>query len=298
MRIAVRIGVFAMVALSAAPARADETALDSLVANERAFSAISLAKGMKEAFLTYLAKDGLMFQPRAVNGRKVWEGRPASTATLKWEPALAAVSSSGDFGYSTGPWEYRPPADTAGTPSPPESFLYGQFNSIWMRQKGIGWRVVADIGVNHSDPGRRGVGNGGFTPGPTLRQRTMKSRPVSLPDEDERLSKAMRAVGPREALNALGATDLRVNTEGKWPAVGLEAAQARYDSLGGFFEFITEGSQIARSGDLGYTYGIAPHFRSANAAPADTSVFLHVWRLETGRSWRLALAVINPMTRR
>jgi ketosteroid isomerase-like protein len=288
-----------MVALSSSPSQAAaEAALDSLVATERAFAALSLAKGMREAFLTYLAEGSVVFQPGAVDGRKAWEARPPSAATLKWEAAFAAVSSEGDMGYTTGPWEYRPPADTAGTPAPPESYRYGQFNSVWKKEKNAGWRVLADIGVTHPNPGRRGVGSGEFTAGPTLKVRTMKSGRADIPGEDKRLSKAMRSGGPREALAALGASDLRLNSEGRLPAVGLDAAQARFDSLGGFYEYRTEGSAIARSGDLGYSYGLAEHFLSATGAPADTAVYMHVWRQESGRSWRLALAVINPLTRR
>jgi ketosteroid isomerase-like protein len=298
MRSLALIGAVAMVAMSVPPASAVENALDSLVANERAFAALSVSKGMKHAFLTYLAEDAVLFRPRAVNGRKDWEAKPASTATLLWEPSFAAVSSGGDMGYSTGPWEFHPPADSAGTPAPPEYFLYGQFNSVWKKEKGTGWRVVADIGVTHAKPGRGGVGSGEFTPGPTLRPRTMKSGRANIPELDQKLSKAMRSSGARDALAGHAASDLRFNSEGRLPAIGLDAVQARFDTLGGFYEFRTEGSVLARSGDLGYSYGLAEHFLTANAAAADTGVFLHVWRQEGGRLWRLALAVINPLTRR
>jgi ketosteroid isomerase-like protein len=271
--------------------------LDSLVASERAFAALSVAKGMKEAFLAYLSEEAILFRPRVVNGRKDWESRPASAATLMWEPSFAEVASSGDFGYTTGPWEFHPAPDTAGTPAPPEAYLYGQFNSIWRREKGNKWRVIADIGVTHDKP-THGVGSGEFAVGPTLRIRTMKGGRANLKDEDQRLSKAMRSSGPREALASLGAADLRVNTEGHRPSVGLEAAQARFDSLGGFYEFKTEGVTIAKSEDLGFTYGLAEHHLAPNAAPADTGVFLNVWRLEGSRNWRLALSVINPLNRR
>ena len=70
------------------------------------------------------------------------------------------------------------------------------------------------------------------------------------------------------------------------------------DSLGGIYEYKTEGSKIAKSGDLGFSYGLAEHFLPNSTAPADTGVFLHVWRQEGGRLWRLALAVINPINRR
>lgn len=299
MRGLVRIGVIAMVILSSLPTRATaEGELDSLVAAERAFAARSVAKGMKDAFLAYLAEGSVVFQPTAVDARKLWEMRPPSAASLSWEPSFAAVSSAGDLGYSTGPWEFRPPADSLGTPAPPESYSYGQFNSVWRHDKKTGWRLISDIGVVHPKPSRGGVGSGEFTAGPALKIRTMKSGRADIPGEDERLSKAMRATGPRAALVAHGAVDLRLNTEGRFPAIGLEAAQARFDTLGGFYEYKTEGSAIARSGDLGYSYGLAERFLSANGAPADTSVFMHVWRQEGGRFWRLALAVLNPLTRR
>jgi len=291
-------GILAGVSASIPTRATAGAALDSLVASERAFAARSAAKGMKEAFLAYLAEGAVVFQPGPVDGRKVWEARRASAATLRWEPSFAAVSSGGRFGYTTGPWEFRPPADSLGTPAPPESYLYGQFNSVWKHEKKTGWRVIADIGVTHAKPTRGGVGSGEFAAGPTLKIRTMKPGRADISGEDQRLSKAMRASGPREALAALGTADLRVNSEGRWPAVGLEAAQARFDSLGGFYEYRTEGTAVARSGDLGYSYGLAERFLSANGAPADTSVYLHVWRQEAGRFWRLALAVINPLARR
>lgn len=302
MRGLVRIGVVAMLVLSSLPVfpagAAADAALDSLVASERAFAARSVAKGMKDAFLFYLDEGSVVFQPGPVDARKLWEGRPASSATLMWEPAFGAVSSAGDLGYTTGPWEFRPPADSLGTPAPPESYAYGQFNSVWRHEKKTGWKLIADIGVTHPKPSRGGVGSGEFTAGPSLKIRTMKSGRADIPGEDQRLSKSMRAGGPRAALTELGAQDLRVNSEGRFPAVGLDNAMARFDSLGGFYEYKTEGSVIARSGDLGYSYGTAQHFLSANGAPADTSVYLHVWRQEGGRLWRLALAVINPLTRR
>ncbi len=299
MKRLVRMGVVAMVVLPLSASRAAaDAALDSLVASERAFAAMSSAKGMKEAFLTYLAEDGVVFQPTATNGRKAWEARPASTATLFWEPAFAAVSSAGDLGYTTGPWEFHPPADSTGAPAPPERYLYGHFNSVWRKQRHDGWRVVADIGVSHPRPERGGVGSGEFTAGPTLPIRTMKPGRIDLAELDRKLSKSMRSLGTREALTAQATPDLRLNLEGRMPSLGIEAAQTLLDSLVGFLAYHAQGSGIASSGDLGYTYGWAERFVSANAAPADSNVYLHVWRQEKGRTWILALAVLNPLRSR
>ncbi|MEK7329581.1 MAG: DUF4440 domain-containing protein [Candidatus Eisenbacteria bacterium] len=289
--------IAATAALLPAVARAD-AALDSLVASERAFAAMSVARGMKDAFLNYLAEDAIVFRPTATNGRKAWEARPPSTATLLWEPSFAEVSSAGDLGYTTGPWELHPPADSTGAAAAPERYLYGHFNSVWRKHRGGEWRVVADIGGSHARPERGGVGSGEFAAGPVLPRRSMKSRRVNLAAMDRDLSKAMRSAGAGEAIAAHAAPDVRMNVEGRFPSLGIEAAQARFDSLAGFFEFKAEGSGIASSGDLGYTYGLAERFVSAKAAPADTSVYLHVWRQEDGRTWKLALAVINPLTTR
>jgi ketosteroid isomerase-like protein len=272
-------------------------ALDSLVASERAFAAMSVAKGMKDAFLTFLAEDAVVFRPTATNGRKVWEERPPSTATLLWEPEFAEVSSAGDLGYTTGPWELHPPADSSGVAAPPERYLYGHFNSVWRRHKGSPWRVVVDIGGSHPKPERGGVGSGQFAAGPELPRRSMKSGRVNLPAMDRALSKSMRSAGAGAAIAAHATADVRLNVDGQFPSLGIEACQARIDSLGGFFEFKPEGSGVASSADLGYTYGLAERYLSAKAAPADTSVYLHVWRQEDGHTWTLALAVINPLAK-
>lgn len=299
MKSLVRVGVIAMLALPLVPSRGGaDAALDSMVANERAFAAMSSARNTKEAFLHYLAEDAVVFMPRATNGRKAWEARPVSAAKLLWEPEYAQVSSSGDMGWTTGPWEFHPAPDSAGVAPGPERYAYGHFNSVWRKRDGA-WRVVADIGGSHPKPERGGVGSGEFTPGPQMPIRTMKSGRVSLAKLDEKLSKDMRGMGAIQALASHASADLRLNVDERMPAVGIEAAQTRLDSLTGIFKFDTEGSGLSSAGDLAYTYGLAEHFTSATAnAAADSSVYLHVWRQESGRVWKLVLAVLNPLTRR
>lgn len=296
-----RIGVVAMVVMMvAAPRVRAEAALDSLFAYEKAFAAMASEKGVRTAFLTFMAEEAVMFEPTAVNARKTWQGRPESKAVLLWEPAYAQVSSAGDMGYSTGPWEFRPAPDSSatpdssGTPAAAQNYAYGHFNSVWKKMGDV-WRVVLDIGVTHAKPMRSGVGSGEFEPGLALPRRTMKSGRVKMSSLDEKLSKEMRKSGGGPAFALYAAENVRLNTDGRLPAKGIEQAQARVDSLVGFLEFKSEGSGVASSGDLGYSYGTAVRFPSEKAAPADTSVYLHVWRLEGGAEWRVALAVWNKL---
>ncbi|TMQ70746.1 MAG: hypothetical protein E6K81_11915 [Candidatus Eisenbacteria bacterium] len=302
------IAVLAL-ALSARGAFAD-AALDSLVSSERAFSAMSAAQGMKAAFLEFLGEDAIVFAPTPTNGRQVWQARQPSKATLVWEPEFAEVSSSGDLGYTTGPWELQPPADTtaaaadsagahpdsakAAASTPPK--LYGHFNTVWRKQRHGAWRVAVDIGGQHAKPNGGGVGDVTFEEGSVLPRRTMKGGRVDLRDADRDLSKAMRKAGADAAIATWAATDIRLSTEGQFPAHGIDAVQVRLDSLAGFFEYLPQGTAVAAAGDLGYTYGLAARFTVATAAAADTSVYLNVWR-QDGRDWKLALTVLNPLKR-
>jgi ketosteroid isomerase-like protein len=273
--------------VSSAPA-AD--ALQSLVDAERAFARMSVEHGMKEAFLENLAVDGIVFQPLPVNGRKVWEPRSRPAATLIWEPAFAEVAAAGDLGYTTGPFELRPPADAN------QPILHGHFHSVWRRAPHGPWKVAVDIGGVH-DPIQPGVGSGAFAAGPrhAAAGRGDRSRAASreILAAEIRFSRAAEKTGFAPAFAAVAAHDVRLGRAGDLPALGIVAARAAIAGDGAA-RWTAAGSGASRSGDLGYAYGVRERIHSG-AAP-DTSVFLHVWRREA-RGWKLALAVDNPVRR-
>jgi hypothetical protein len=60
---------------------------------------------------------------------------------LIWEPVFADISSSGDFGYTTGPSEYYP------TRKPGEHAFYGSYITMWKKEKGSEWKMALDIGI-------------------------------------------------------------------------------------------------------------------------------------------------------
>ena len=133
--------------------------LQSLVAAEREFSARSVKHGMKDAFLAYLAEDGVIFRPLPTNGKESWKARENPKGTLIWEPTFAEVSEAGDLGVDSGPWEYHLPDST-------QLALHGHFVSVWKRAPKGPWRVAADLGVSHGPPPSEGVGSGALTEGP------------------------------------------------------------------------------------------------------------------------------------
>ena len=119
-------------------------ALSSLLQAEKNFAKMSREAGIRDSFLANLADDAIVFDPGPVNGRKLYTKRSPSPAQLIWEPIFADVSSAGDMGYTTGPWEYKK------TKSDARPAAYGQFLSVWKRQSGrrrgkLSWMAASII---------------------------------------------------------------------------------------------------------------------------------------------------------
>jgi ketosteroid isomerase-like protein len=65
----------------------------------------------------------------------------ADSPTLRWRPETVIVSTSGDLGLSTGPYE-----STRRTGDGSEVTVDGRFFSVWRRVGGR-WRIVLDGGT-------------------------------------------------------------------------------------------------------------------------------------------------------
>src|ERR1044072_6423673 len=85
-----------------------QSALQEMVKTEQAFSKMAQEKTIREAFMTFIADDGLLFRPGAVNGKKWMLEHPVPPSdkkpVLSWQPAFAGMAESGDMGFTTGPW--------------------------------------------------------------------------------------------------------------------------------------------------------------------------------------------------
>jgi ketosteroid isomerase-like protein len=270
------------------------SALDSLVTSERAFAAMSVEKGVREAFLTFLSEDGLIFRPLAQNGRKAWESRGPVPVTLVWEPAYAEVSAAGDLGFTTGPWELRPH-------DPERRVGHGHYVSVWQKQPDGQWRVVLDIGTSHGPPAQ-GVEDVEFVAGPSHAD-WLPGRAPSLPlpnlaEVEQEYAKEAGEHGLAAAFRKRAARDVRFYRDGELPRAGAASARRALGTRPGTTTWAPEGTRVAVSGDLGYTYGILECRASgqSQAAP-DSSVYLHIWRRGPDRNWKVALALENPIRR-
>jgi ketosteroid isomerase-like protein len=323
IRIRFAAGLLAAMAV-ASPAAG--TPLDTLVAAERAFSALSVEKGMKEAFLANLAPDAVVFRPAPVNGVSVWRARTNPAATLIWTPDFAEISGDGDLGVTSGPWEFRP------APERDQPTAYGHFNTVWRRDQDGAWKVAADIGVSHEksaialdavelspgpehpkpEPlppdfgglayggtafGRGGVsmlgGGPGYVP---LGDRLMAAAVTGMMTAERELAFVTRNHGAERAYAENAAADVRVFREHSPPMVGLAASAGVLAKRARRVEIVPDRHGMASSRDLGYSYGLLVSRATASARP-DTVSYLHVWRRD-GDAWKLALDVENEFAKR
>jgi ketosteroid isomerase-like protein len=275
---------------------ATPSALDSLVSSERAFSAHSVEKGMRDAFLAYLADDAVIFRPLPINGKQSWESRAPEPGTLIWEPSFAEIAATGDLGYTTGPWEFRPPA--AGSGAVPDSAIaHGHFVSVWRKQPDGAWKVIVDIGGIHEKPAH-GVGSGYFTAGPTHTLPKKKKKKFDIQFDLRTIEQGCWSethASDSTALVGCAAQDIRYYRAGALPILGVQAVRAARNPTSGRTRWLARGSGASASDDLGYTYGIIERMTRGSTAPPDSEVYLHVWRKDARGNWQIALAVENPL---
>lgn len=116
------------------------------------FSDFSKSKGMKEAFLSYADKNGVLLRPNMMpvvgydNIKKFLE-EGNTEFTLTWTPLFADVSSSLDLGYTYGTYELTF-KDEAGL----SQLRKGTYISIWKKQADGSWKFVLDTGNPGLEP--------------------------------------------------------------------------------------------------------------------------------------------------
>jgi ketosteroid isomerase-like protein len=256
--------------------------LSSLVQAEKNFARMSLAKGIRDSFLANLADDAIVFDPAPVNGVKLYTKRSPSEAQLSWEPIFADVSIAGDIGYTTGPWDYKKRKNDA------QPVAYGQFLSIWKRQPDGAWKVVLDGGVDNPAPIEK------ESPGPIVPNELATKTPVDLKTARKALAEAEKefddaaAKNAGDALIAAAADNIRVFRNGRFPAVGRDAAQLMIGYDHGKLTSKRLGGAISRSGDLAYSYG---EYSNQRQDGTERGYYVTIWRMSLGGDWKLAVDV-------
>jgi ketosteroid isomerase-like protein len=241
---------------------------EDMVAAERAFAADASARNMRDAFLAAYDAEGVAFAPGPTSAMRLWERRVANKTKLEWAPEVAEIASSGDLGYTSGPWRLTPEDAEAPT-------VFGHFFTIWRKNADGKWKVLVDTGVSHAQTPfpdrvtRRGSIGAGATP-------TWKVGIAEL---------RMADMAPVGALDArLVSSDFLRLREGAVPD-GKPLGEA----LPSYATRLDTGLAVSKAGDLAATWG------GGVGSPA----WIRVWRRPSaddapGRSWVLVADLVVP----
>jgi len=286
-----RLACFVAALLSAAcasqskqgPNATNGSGVRSLIAAERAFARHSERAGTKESFEANLGADGILFRPGPVNGLQWFRNQTAQPGYLSWEPEVAAISASGDMGYTTGPFEFRAKgkSDTVSRA--------GHYVTVWKRDSTGTWKMALDIGTSHRHMPRPSDAEGSVIAiaaplGSDARQ--------AIISRDSVLGKTGGAP-QRDVLLAAMAPDARLHREGAVPALGIDAVRAELIGDDRPYHAKPLGAGVSRAGDFGYSYG-EYELVATFTRPAERGFYLRLWRPGENASWQIILDLAQP----
>lgn len=195
------------------------------------------------------------------------------------EPRVGDVSASGELGYLIGP--RRLERETGGT-------LHGVYLTIWKRQRNGRFSPVLDITT--STPGAPSFPTGFARAGPAGRFAEYDDTTPPLSAADSLLNAALRTDQVKGYEPRLSG-QVRLHRPGLAPLVGRSAILGRLSGRPAFESADTRYSEAARSGDLGYTWGV---YALGRAGGGERGTYVRVWVRERGGQWVLALDALQP----
>lgn len=261
--------------------------LDALVDTERAFAQAATEKGIRDSFLEYFAEDSIAFNPAPISAADRLRTRPArpfSDYELRWEPRTGDIAASGELGWLTGPSTFIDHTNPNAKPQ------YGNYLSVWRRQADGRWRVYIDIG---SEPPQPVSFPPGFTRFP-FRSRyaggeTKTASAAALLVADKDLNAQMAAGGSAEAYAAVTTGASRLHRSGFMPPTGASAIRSWMKEHTPGMTASTGAADVARSGDLGYSYGTY----DVKGAQPQHGAYVRVWQRDAVRKWLVVADVVQ-----
>jgi ketosteroid isomerase-like protein len=219
---------------------------------------------------------------------------PPKDLQLIWEPRYGDVAASGELGYLTGPVRNVRASRDGGKPR------FSNYASVWKRQKDGSFKVVMDVGINTPSAVPFPAG---FTRAPQKNRFTgdYDDSTPPLGTADELLNSALKTSQLRAYRGRL-AEGVRFHRHNQLPIVGVSAATKWLASQRAVSSADSRFAEVARSGDLGYSWGtftIAPRtVRAGGRGPAQTvnieaGFYVRVWIRERSGQWKVALDVLQ-----
>jgi ketosteroid isomerase-like protein len=263
--------------------------LQAVVETERAFAHTAPEKGMRDSFLAFIADDGILFRPTAVNGKQFLEKQQPRAGLLTWYPAYADISGAGDMGMTTGPWEFR-------QKSPDEQpVAFGTFMTVWRKQADGSWKFAIDFGISHDQPNPAAQWQlpANFNRSRIEAKADVAKEQAGLLALEQKFSKAAQSQGFAKAFINYAADDVRILRQGMLPIAGFKEASSALALKTGTRPVTWQPikSEVASSGDMGFTYGSYEMLGAGKDDAKEDGNYVRVWK-KLGGKWRVIMDVM------
>lgn len=269
----------------------------ALVEAERSFAHTSQTEGMRTAFLTFLADDAIVFRPRPIKGKSLYNQSSTTPGMLTWLPVFADISAAGDLGYTTGPFAFR----KAGGDGQPDG--YGHYVSLWKKQASGEWRVALDAGISHPAPDSDWAA-AGTVYGKQNRKSDIRMNKARIDVEKEAIlalehnfaRESSKSSGFRIALQSYCTSNVRIYRNNHLPALSYLSADFILRQEPNTLQWETQAVEMSASGDLAYTYGLAVSIPLLDSDPGQNFFsFLRIWQKQDHNVWKIVLDLANPI---
>jgi ketosteroid isomerase-like protein len=241
---------------------------------EQAFATMSADSGARTAFLHFLDSNSLLFnEGKGFDGLRFWRGMPGGGgAQLVWKPVYTGMSTAGDLGFSTGPFEQRDaPAGNIQ--------LSGNYSSIWVKNKPGEWKVIIDMGTSYPNS----LYQQSWAP-VVYNKLLPPATKINWQQVENDIIAQVHQKGYQALLPYL-TSDSWFNMVGHQPLHTVNDIEQGLKQIPAGLQFEWMGGAISSSGDLFYAYGsVTLHGKTEN--------YLRVWGHEKD-GWKLLLQVLK-----
>ena len=125
---------------------------EELIKTDEEFSEKSVNEGIAAAFIAYTDDDVVLMRDKhfPISGKKelikYYSNIKNEGDKLEWHPVKAEIAKSGELGYTFGNWKYTPKNNT--------NITFGNYVTIWKKQKEGDWKFVLDGGNTTPAPNK------------------------------------------------------------------------------------------------------------------------------------------------
>jgi ketosteroid isomerase-like protein len=251
--------------------------LKGLVDAEGAFITTAKEKNTRDAFMAFLADDAITFGQDIQKGKEHLKTQQPNESWLHWEPVYSVIAASGDFGFNTGPWEFRQKK------SDEKAVAFGQFVTVWKKINGE-WKAAIDIGISHSAPAGKEIWR-------TSSVKSVPSKSVENKIDVMNFERQFQDDIVRKGLTAYRkfiSPEARLYRSKREPFTSAEQIEKYLNETTEKITFVSVDAEIASTRDLAFVYG-----RTVVHEETDrNSFFMRIWRKENN-TWKIVLDLVN-----